>query len=77
VVDRSPIDPRPLYELSARIPLHPGVVWSLLKPGAGVWGEPSTSTAAKGEEFLEWCTRAVVDLVRDMDDVHDGIGVRK
>jgi creatinine amidohydrolase len=55
----------------------PGSFWSLLEEGGGVWGEPSTSTAEKGERFLEWCRRAVVDLVRDMDDVHDQIGVRK
>lgn len=77
MVDRSPIDPKTADELSTRIPLHPGVVWSLLKQGGGVWGEPSTSTVEKGEQFLKWCRRAVVDLVRDMDDVHDRIGVRK
>jgi len=36
-----------------------------------VWGRPSESTAEKGEEFLGWATRAVVNFVRDMDDVHD------
>jgi creatinine amidohydrolase len=55
----------------------PGSFWSLLAEGGGVWGEPSTSSAEKGERFLGWCTRAVVDLVRDMDDVHDRIGVRR
>jgi creatinine amidohydrolase len=55
----------------------PGSFWSLLEDGGGVWGEPSGSTAEKGEQFLEWCTRAVVDLVRDMDDLHDRLGVRK
>jgi creatinine amidohydrolase/Fe(II)-dependent formamide hydrolase-like protein len=55
----------------------PGSFWSLLEEGGGVWGEPSTSTAEKGEKFLEWCRRAVVDLVRDMDDIHDKIGVRR
>ena len=34
---------------------------------------PSESTAEKGEEFLGWCTRAVVDFVRDIEDVHDRI----
>ena len=34
-------------------------------------GRPSESTAEKGEEFLEWSTRSVVNFVRDMDDVHD------
>ncbi len=55
----------------------PGSFWSLLEEGGGVWGTPSESTAERGEEFLQWATRAVVDLVRDMDDVHDRIGVRR
>ncbi len=49
----------------------PGSFWSLLEDGGGVWGKPSESTAEQGEEFLSWNTRAVVNLVRDMDDVHD------
>jgi creatinine amidohydrolase len=51
----------------------PGSFWSLLEEGGGAWGRPSESTAERGEEFLGWCTRAVVDLVRDMEDVHDRI----
>jgi creatinine amidohydrolase len=54
----------------------PGSFWSLLEQGGGVWGKPSESTAERGEEFLRWATTAVVNLVRDMDDVHDRIGVR-
>ena len=49
----------------------PGSFWALLEDGGGVWGRPSESTAEKGEEFLEWSTRSVVNFVRDMDDVHD------
>jgi creatinine amidohydrolase len=49
----------------------PGSFWSLLEAGGGVWGKPSESTAEKGEQFLEWCSRAVVDFVQDMEDVHD------
>jgi creatinine amidohydrolase len=55
----------------------PGSFWSLLEDGGGVWGRPSESTAERGEEFLEWATAAVVNLFRDMDDVHDRIGVRR
>ena len=40
----------------------PGSFWSILEEGGGVWGKPSESTAEKGEEFLGWCTRAVVDF---------------
>lgn len=49
----------------------PGSFWALLEEGGGVWGAPSESTAEKGEEFLGWCSAAVVNLVRDMEDVHD------
>jgi hypothetical protein len=55
----------------------PGSFWSLLEPGGGVWGAPSESSAEQGERYLGWCTRATVDLVRDMDDVHDRIGLRR
>jgi creatinine amidohydrolase len=49
----------------------PGSFWALLEQGGGVWGAPSESTVEKGEEFLGWCSTAVVNLVRDMEDVHD------
>jgi creatinine amidohydrolase len=49
----------------------PGSFWSLLEEGGGVWGSPSESTAEQGEQFLDWCKDAVVNLVRDMEDVHD------
>jgi len=55
----------------------PGSFWSLLEEGGGVWGSPSESTAERGEEFLEWAKTAVVNLVRDMDDVHDRLGLRR
>jgi hypothetical protein len=51
----------------------PGSFWSLLEEGGGVWGRPSESTAERGEEFLRWCTEAVVNLVRDMEQIHDRI----
>ena len=54
----------------------PGSFWTLLEEGGGVWGRPSESTAERGEEFLDWATRAVVNLVRDMDDVHDRLEPR-
>lgn len=49
----------------------PGSFWALLEPGGGVWGAPSESTAERGEEFLRWGTESVVNLVRDMEQVHD------
>ncbi len=55
----------------------PGSFWSLLEEGGGVWGNPSESTAERGGEFLEWAMTAVVNLIRDIDDVHDRIGVRR
>jgi creatinine amidohydrolase len=51
----------------------PGSFWSLLEEGGGTWGRPSESTAEKGEEYLAYLTRAVVDLVTDMESVHDRI----
>jgi creatinine amidohydrolase len=51
----------------------PGSFWSLLEEGGGVWGRPSESTAEKGEQFLEWGKTAVVNLVRDMEELHDRI----
>lgn len=54
----------------------PGSFWSLLEDGGGVWGKPSESTAEKGEEFLAWGATAVVNLVHDMDDLHDKLEPR-
>jgi len=51
----------------------PGSFWSLLEEGGGVWGSPSGSTAEKGEQFLQWGATSVVNLVRDMDLMHDRI----
>lgn len=55
----------------------PGSFWSLLEEGGGVWGRPSESTAERGEEFLTWCSEAVVNLISDMDQVQDQIGLRR
>jgi creatinine amidohydrolase len=49
----------------------PGSFWSLLREGGGIWGRPSESSSEKGEQFLEWCTRAVVDMVHDLEAMHD------
>jgi len=54
----------------------PGSFWSLLRAGGGVWGNPSESTPEKGERFLEWCTRAVVDFTHDMEALHDRLEER-
>jgi creatinine amidohydrolase len=56
----------------------PGSFWSLLEEGGGVWGSPSESTVEKGEEYISWCKDSVVNIVRDMEDVHDRIepGIR-
>jgi hypothetical protein len=51
----------------------PGSFWALLEEGGGVWGNPSESTAAKGEQFLQWGASSVVNLVRDMETMHDRI----
>lgn len=54
----------------------PGSFWALLEDGGGVWGNPSESTAERGEQFLQWATTAVVNLMHDMEDVHDRIAPR-
>ena len=56
----------------------PGSFWALLEEGGGVWGNPSESTVEKGEQFLQWGAASVVNLVRDMETMHDRIapGVR-
>jgi len=61
----------PLALLDPLFLATPGSFWSLLEAGGGVWGKPSESTAEKGEQFREWCSRAVVNFVRDLEDVHD------
>jgi creatinine amidohydrolase len=66
----------PLALLDPLFLATPGSFWSLLEDGGGVWGKPSESTPEKGEEFLGWATRAVVNLVRDMEDVHDKLEPR-
>jgi hypothetical protein len=66
----------PLALLDPLFLATPGSFWSLLEDGGGVWGKPSESTAERGEEFLAWCSRAVVDFVRDLDDVHDRLEPR-
>lgn len=66
----------PLALLDPLFLATPGSFWSLLEDGGGVWGAPSESTVEKGEEFLRWCTTAVVNLVRDMEDVHDRLEPR-
>jgi creatinine amidohydrolase/Fe(II)-dependent formamide hydrolase-like protein len=66
----------PLALLDPLFLATPGSFWSLLEDGGGVWGKPSESTTEKGEEFLGWATRAVVNLVRDMEDVHDRLEPR-
>lgn len=57
----------------------PGSFWALLEEGGGVWGSPSESSAEKGREFIDWCKDSVVNIVRDMEDVHDRLepGIRR
>jgi creatinine amidohydrolase len=69
--DLPPLRTSPFALLDPLFLATPGSFWALLEAGGGVWGAPSESTAEKGEEFLKWCATAVVNLVRDMEDVHD------
>ena len=69
--DLSNLRTSPLALLDPLFQSTPGSFWTLLENGGGVWGAPSESTAEKGETFLAWAAEAVVDLLRDMDQVHD------
>jgi creatinine amidohydrolase len=69
--DLPPLRTSPFALLDPLFLATPGSFWALLEAGGGVWGAPSESTAEKGEQFLGWCATAVVNLVRDMEDVHD------
>jgi creatinine amidohydrolase len=69
--DLPPLRTSPFALLDPLFLATPGSFWALLEAGGGVWGAPSESTVEKGEQFLAWCAAAVVNLVRDMEDVHD------
>jgi creatinine amidohydrolase len=69
--DLPPLRTSPFALLDPLFLATPGSFWALLEAGGGVWGAPSESTAEKGEQFLGWCATAVVNLVHDMEDVHD------
>lgn len=51
----------------------PGAFFRATREGGGVWGAPSGSTAELGEQFLDWCREAVVDVFHDMETLHDGL----
>jgi creatinine amidohydrolase len=47
----------------------------LTRPGAmikasksGSWGDTTKATVADGEKFLEWFTKATVDMIKDLED---------
>jgi creatinine amidohydrolase len=54
----------------------PGSFHVATREGGGVWGRPTEATAELGEQFLGWCAASVVRLVRDMQHVHDRLGLR-
>jgi creatinine amidohydrolase len=68
-----PLNTHPLTLLDPIFLATPGSFWALLEEGGGVWGNPSESTAEKGEQFLAWATEAVVNITNDMETVHDMI----
>jgi creatinine amidohydrolase len=67
------LESHPLALLDPVFLATPGSFWALLAEGGGVWGNPSESTAEQGERFLQWGATAVVNVVRDMEKVHDRI----
>ena len=50
---------------------RPGSFHAATREGGGVWGRPTEATAELGEQFLDWCREAVVDVLHDMDVVHE------
>jgi creatinine amidohydrolase len=54
----------------------PGSFFEATREGGGVWGRPTDATAELGEVFLGWCADSVVRLLRDMERVHDRLGLR-
>jgi creatinine amidohydrolase len=63
----------PYTVLDAVMFARPGAFHVATRGGAGVWGSPSASSPELGNDFLDWCRQAVVDVVHDMDVVHDWI----
>jgi creatinine amidohydrolase len=61
----------PYTVLDAAMFARPGAFHAATAEGGGVWGSPTDSTAEAGDEFLEWCREAVVNVVHDLEAVHD------
>ena len=53
---------------------NPGSVYRMTK--SGTWGDATGSTAEKGEEFLKWGTRSVIDLLDDLEKTFAELPVR-
>src|SRR5262249_47874502 len=69
--DLGGLRPGALTVLDAVMFARPGAFYVATLEGGGVWGSPTESSAELGEQFLDWCREAVVDVVRDLDAVHD------
>ena len=50
---------------------RPGAFHAATLAGGGVWGARPSRPPSSASEFLDWCRQAVVDVVHDMDAVHD------
>ena len=61
----------PYTVLDAAMFARPGAFHAATAEGGGVWGSPTDSTAEAGDEFLDWCQEAVVNVVRDLEAVHE------
>lgn len=46
---------------------QPGSVFRITR--SGTWGDATGATAAKGEQYLEWGTRSVVELLEDLEQM--------
>jgi len=52
----------------------PGSVYAMTK--SGTWGDATKATAEKGENYLEWGTQSVIDLMEDIEKTFRELPIR-
>lgn len=52
----------------------PGSVYAMTK--SGTWGDATKATADKGENYLEWGTQSVIDLMEDLEKTFRELPIR-
>ena len=54
---------------------NPGSVYQITK--SGTWGDATGATAEKGEEFMSWGVRSVIDLLDYLEKTFSELPVRE